>query len=207
MRALPLLAVSLLAIHSLAAAAQQTVPGKIVIVKNAGNDPAGRKALYKTSDGPASTHGLVGDPTDGFGARLKIRLGSNTQCFDMPADNWRTVGATGFKYQDLIGAFGAVTLAQVKRTRSGVFQIKILMSGKRGPINVVPFQGSELDTNFSLAAGDEYCAAFGNFPGGGTVVSDGPKVYKVLDSDAPASCRVTACSPSAAFLDDASDGL
>ena len=195
MRAVTVAAVVVLAIHGLARAAQQTVPGKIVVVKNASNDPAGRKLLYKTSDGPASLHGLVGDPTQPPGARMKVRLGSNAQCFAMPAGNWHAVGATGYRYQDIVGAYGAVTLAQVKRTRSGVFQIKVLMSGKHGAIDVVPFQGADLDTNLSLAAGDEYCAAFGDFPGGGMVVSDGPKVYKVLDSDAPASCNVTACTP------------
>lgn len=179
----------------LAIAAQQMTSGKILLVKNPkAEDATKRKIKYKVKE-TESTATIVGDPTAN-GATLAIKLDSNTDCYDLPASGWSTIGTQGFKYKDPRGANGPVKIAQIKKTKSGVFQIKAKVMGKNGLISVVPLNPSvQGHTNLSLGGGDEYCATFG-----GTILSNTDKAFKAKNADAGIACGV-ACSPSGAFLD------
>lgn len=182
-------------------AAQQTLAGKLIFVKNPKpTDPSKRTITYFAKE-LSSTDTLVGDPTVS-GAKLKVKLDSNTDCYDLPASGWTPVSTIGFKYKDPTGANGPVKTAFIKKTKSGVFQSKAVILGKFGPgpqphITVVPPDpGVEADTNFSIGNGDEYCASFP----GATADPNDAKGYKVKNTPDPDTCAVSACSPSGAFL-------
>jgi len=187
----------------LAYAAQQGVAGKLIIVKNPKPTDASKRNVTYFGKEKASSDTVVGDPTVG-GAKLKVRLDSNTDCFTMPASGWTPVSTLGFKYKDKTGANGPVKTAFIKKTKSGVFLNKVIILGKFGPgpqphITVVPPNpGVEADTNFTIGGGDEYCAAFP----GATANPNDAKTYKVKDTPNPGTCLVTACSPSGAFLEE-----
>ena len=181
---------------TLATPGQQMKMGKLLLVKNA--SPANtskRKIVYSVKE-PASSNTIVGDPMVN-GAKLKVRLDANTDCYDMPAGGWSAIGTLGFKYKDATGAYGPVKLASIKKTPSGIFLMKAKITGRNGPITVIPPDpGIQADTNFSLGGGDEYCSTFG-----GSIGPNDDKTFKATNAPAPTVCNVTACSPSGAFLD------
>jgi hypothetical protein len=176
-------------------AADQMKPTKLFFVTNPSADAAKRRLLFSSKEG-ASSNTVVGDPTIS-GAKLRISVrGGAEQCFDMPASGWAAIGPLGFRYKDFDGP-GAVTAASIKKTPSGVFTIKLRVSGRTGSLDVVPVAGATgFDANFTLGGGDDYCAG-GTTPQGAT---DTDRAYKVKGLGAPASCGVAACSPSGAFL-------
>jgi hypothetical protein len=175
---------------------QQMKTGKLLLVKNPkASDPSKRKIVYQVKE-QASTNTIVGDPMVN-GAKLKVRLDANTDCYDMPASGWSAISTLGFKYKDASGAYGPVKVASIKKTPSGNFMVKANVLGKNGLITVVPPNpGIQADTNFSLGEGDEYCSTFG-----GTLDPNNEKTFKAKDAAAPTECNVSACSPSGAFLD------
>jgi hypothetical protein len=178
-------------------AADQTNPTKLFSITNPRTaDPAKRRLLFTSKEGPDSANTVVGDPTL-TGAKLRVSLrGGAAQCFDLPASNWSQIGPLGYRYKDFDGP-GAVTAASIKKTPSGIFLVKLRLSGRTGPLDVVPVAGATgFDTNLSLGDGDDYCAG-GATPLGAT---DTDRAYKVKGVGAPASCGVAACSPSGAFL-------
>jgi hypothetical protein len=193
-RAVLTLVIPLISI-GVAYAAEQTVPTKSLSLKNpaADGDPVKRRLTFK-SKAPAGT--VVGNPTAG-GAKLRLKLTDGAeQCFDLPAAGWTAIGSYGYRYKDFDGP-GAVTAALVKRSFNGDFLVKLRLSGRTGPLDVVPVAGnSGFDVNLTLDGGDEYCA--GGATGTGKATD---KFYKVKSVGAPASCGVPACSPSGAFVE------
>jgi hypothetical protein len=187
----------------LAYAAQQTVAGKLIFVKNPKATDASKRTIVYFAKELSSNETVVGDPTVS-GAKLKVKLDGNTQCFAMPASGWTPISTIGFKYKDATGANGPVKTAFIKLTKGGVFLNKAVILGKFGPgpqphITVVPPNpGVEADTNFSIGGGDQYCAAFP----GATANPNDDKGYKVKDTPDPGTCAVSACSPSGAFLEE-----
>jgi len=180
---------------ALAFAAQQTHGGKLLLVKNPkAGDTTKRKIVYKVKE-VASTNTVVGDPT-AHGAKLKITLNSNWDCYELPASGWSGISTLGFNYKDPKGAYGPVAVASIKKTPSGNFMIKAKISGKNGPVSVIPPNpGTAGHTNLSLGTGDEYCTTFG-----GTIAPNNAKLFKAKNAPAPQGCTVNACSPSGAFL-------
>ena len=77
----------------------------------------------------------------------------------MPASGWAPIGTIGFKYKDATLANGPVKVAQIKKTPSGTFLIKVLMkNGGPASIEVAPGNPTaSYATNFTLGTGDEYC--------------------------------------------------
>lgn len=64
------------------------------------------------------------------------------------------VSSLGFKYQPAPGAYGPVQGAQIKKTPNGVFQLKVMVSGTHGFVNLLPPNpGVQADTNFLVWAG------------------------------------------------------
>ena len=118
----------------------------------------------------------------------------------MPASGWTPISTLGFKYKDSSLANGPVKVAQIKKTKSGTFQIKGTLKG--AGITVAPGNPTaSYAVNFKIGGGDEYCS------GSGTAVPNpnDAKTFKVVNDTPPGSCTVAACSPSGAFLGTASD--
>ncbi len=179
---------------------EQKLPLSLFLVKNPAG-PAARRVIYKATSKPPLGNFLDGNPTTG-GAALKIKLDAVTQCFTMPAGGWTRSGRT-YKYADASGAYGPVKAAQWLQTLHGVIVNKVLILGTNGEVDVVPpAPGAQGDTNFHVGGGGAYCAS----TAGGTIRPNDAKIFKAKNAPPPASCNVSACSPSGAFLDDAADG-
>jgi hypothetical protein len=171
----------------------QTLPLEKLVVKN-GKTPQSRKVTYKASF--ARGQGLLfGNPISA-GAKLHLTLDSETQCFPMPAIGWTRNGPT-YKYVDREGLYGPVKVAWLRQVSNGAIQNKVVIDGKRGPVDIVPPNpGIQGDANFNVG-GSEYCAS----TAGGTIHPNTDRTFKATKAPAPASCYVPACSPSGAFLD------
>jgi hypothetical protein len=174
-------------------AAQYTLPTRNFIVKNPGGSSVQTKRkIVFTEEAQDSPIPLVGDPTVS-GATLFVSLGNgDEQCFDLPASSWSSLGALGFKYQNVHGPGAAVKATIEKEVFSGDVILKWKLRGVKGPVDVVPQAGvPSFAVNFHIGNGDEYCA-------GGPTPSDGTSTDAVYDASnlpAPATCGVAACSP------------
>src|SRR5258705_10108776 len=88
---------------------------------------------------------------------------------------WSGDPAKGFKYKDPKGENGPVKSAQLK-LKGGVFQIKITVDGKLGPVAVVPPNpGTGGCVLLTIVGGDSYSVQFL----GGDQTSDGAVLFKV----------------------------
>jgi hypothetical protein len=187
-------------------AADQTILGKVFLVKDPAPDasPDPTKRVIKVfGKETASPNTIVGDPTV-TGATLRIIAnGANDydQTFPMPAAGWLPFGnGTGFKYRDA-GAFGAVRIALV-RASLGKFQIKAVIHGDQGPVTVeAPNPGTDGGGILGIVGGDSYCMAFGGAAGGSVVNFPSGNPFKVFLVKNPTS-EGCPSSPSGAFLDD-----
>ncbi len=161
---------------SLALAADQTILGRALTVKNPSD--ATKRKLVGIAKEKGSPNVIVGNPTvsgSAGGAILRfVALGasSSDQSFVLPQGTsssgkpfWTAVGSTGFKYRDSRGEQGPVKLAFIKRTPSANFLIKAQVSGRNGPVNVVPpnpgtsgFMTLKIGTGTS---GERYCVQYG----------------------------------------------
>ena len=198
------LAVATLLLSGAAAwTADQTILGRVFIVKDpapdASPDPTKRviKVLAKEVSSPNT---IVGDPTV-TGATLRIIAnGANDydQTFPMPAAGWIPL-STGFRYRDG-GTFGAVRSAIIK-VSSGKFQIKAVVLGRQGLVIVeAPNPGTDGGGILSITGGDAYCMAFGGAAGG--VITNFPSgnPFKLFKVKAPTG-EGCPSSPSGAFLE------
>ena len=180
---------------------EQYLPTKLLIVKNPG--PAtSRKIIYKVKELAPNASEVEGDPI-ADGAKLKVKLDGNTQCFNLPAGaNWSAISTIGYKYKDPSFTNGPVKVAIIKKAPSGVFLVKTIIMSTVHPITVVPPNpGVQADTNFTIGSEKQYCGS----SAGGTINPNSDKTFKVKASPAPAGCGVTPCSPSGAFLDPLAD--
>lgn len=186
---------ALVVIVGLAYAAVQLKPTKLLLVKNPPGNASARTVSFKVSE-VASSNTVVGDPTVS-GAKLRVALSpGGDQCVSMPASGWTAISTIGFKYKDATLANGPVKVAQIKKTKSGTFQIKATLKG--AAITVVPGNPTaSYGVNFKIVGGDQYCS------GSGTAVPspNDDKTFKVVNDTTPGGCTTAACSPSGAFLD------
>lgn len=175
----------------LAHAADQTVLGKLLQVKDPGA-PEKRKVLLKAVEG-STDNTLVGDPT-ASGATVSISLYGGTtasQVFALPQGTnakgkpfWSGDATKGFAYKDPKGENGPVKLAQLK-IKKGTFQLKVLISGKNGTITVLPDAASSgACTALAITGGDSYSVRFGD----GTVINKAPALFKVKNPLTQGSC-------------------
>jgi acetyl esterase/lipase len=195
---LPLLFATLL-MPPAARAAEQTVLGNALIIKDAGT-PAKRKIVVKAKE-TASDDSLVGDPRLN-GATVRISLSGaspSSQTFAMPMGTdaaskpfWSGDAVRGFKYRDARAENGPVKRAQLKR-KGGTFQIKIIIDGKGGAIDVVPpSPGSAGCAFLSIDGGDDYSVQFTT----GTLINDGSRLFKVAKPTSEGSCSTTTTTTS-----------
>src|SRR4029453_12586397 len=163
---------------SLAFAVDQTVLGRSLMVKDPkpGVD-ATKRRIASASKEKGSSSTIVGDPTlagSGGGAILRVfPFGptSSNQSFALPQGTSTTgkpfwtatdTNGPGFKYKDPTGENGPVESVRLKRSPSGKFSIKGEITGKNGPVNVVPPNpGTSGCVALKLGMGDRYSLQFG----------------------------------------------
>jgi hypothetical protein len=195
MRGLLLLVFLVLPALPVARAAEQTVRGTTLIVKDPGTD-AKRKITVKAKEA-ASDNTLVGDPTVN-GASVTITATGATptsQTFTLPAGTsamtgkqfWSGDAVKEFKYKDGKGENGAVNTAQIK-LKGGTFQIKVSINGKGGPVDVVPPNPGSAGCAFlAIGGGDAYSVQFA----AGQVTNKGAGLFKVAKPTGEGSCAPT----------------
>ncbi len=160
-----------------ALSADQTILGKSISVKAKPGDPSKTKIKGSASE-KDSPNTLVGDPTvagSAGGAILTIFANGGTstvQSFTLAQGTsstgkpfWSGDAAKGFKYKDAKGDQGAVKSLQIK-AKNGSFSIKASLSGKNGPIAIVPPNpGTDaclaLQLGVDGTSGDRYSVQFG----------------------------------------------
>jgi hypothetical protein len=194
-------AVAFFALIGLGYAADQTILGKQVLVKDPkpGVDPTKRKVIGQGKES-ASPNSIVGDPMVD-GAILTIFTEGATsanQVFNLATGTDPATGkpfwsgsSTGFTYKDKAGTNSAVTVAQIKRSNSGVFQIKVVAQAKNSPIALVPPNpGSAACILFEIGEGDRYHILLPPAPGSSIKKND-TKTFQIKDALTEGLCPET----------------
>jgi len=178
--------------------APQMVATKSLALKNS-NPPAGRQLVYQIRD----TAAVIAGYPPASGAFLNITVGTDSQCFYMPPQGWSSM-SSGFKYSDKAGLYGPIKQATVKRT-SAAFAAKIVALGKLGGgIALTPPISGTTPVFTQLVLGSDANAIYCGSSVGGVVKANTAKSFKVSNASAPLACYLGTCSPSGAFLEDAS---
>lgn len=161
-------------------AAEQTILGNSLIVRDPepGVEPTKRK-IRVTGREKNSANSLAGDPTQmgsAGGAVLEISANGGSasrQAFTLAQGMsstgrpfWSGDVTKGFTYSDAKGDQGPVKSVRIRRSSGGSFALKITISGKGGPLIVVPPNpGTDgcvaLSLGQSAGAGDRYSVRFG----------------------------------------------
>jgi hypothetical protein len=196
------LVLPLLALTALGYAADQTILGKQVLVRDPkpGVDATKRKIVGQGKES-ASPNTIVGDPTVS-GAVLTIFTEGATsanQVFNLgtgtdPATGkpyWSTA-STGFTYKDKAGTNSAVKVAQIKRSNSGTFQIKVVALAKNSAISLVPPNpGTSACLVFAIGGGDRYHVLLPPVPNSAVKKND-VKTFQIKDALTEGLCSETA---------------
>ncbi|MGH7787955.1 MAG: hypothetical protein ACRERC_13875 [Candidatus Binatia bacterium] len=192
MRRVLLATLWLLAVPFAADAADQTILGKQLQLKDP-STPDKRKIVLKALE-EASTNTLVGDPTL-TGAMLSIAVyggSASAQVFSLPIGNnlagkpfWSGDAVKGFKYKDAQGENGPVKKLQIKKAPNGNFQIKAVALGKLGSITVLPpDDGVGGCVQLVINGGDSYSVRFGD----GDIKNKGAKLFKIINPLTEGTC-------------------
>ena len=183
----------------LAYAADQTILGSSFLLK----DPKGiadttkRKIVGKGKE-LGSPNTIVGNPTVA-GGTVTVSAGGGTpgtQTFVLPQGVgitgkpfWSGDALKGFKYKDPKGDNGPVKVAQIKKSASGAFLIKVVATGKNGLITVLPPNpGTSGCLLLGLNGGDTYSVQFGPTS---LFTNKGTQLFKAKKPTAQGSCIVT----------------
>jgi hypothetical protein len=216
MRDLVRVIVSLALGAGVAQAADQTILGKQLQGKDAkpGLVSTKRKIVAQAKE-TASADTIVGDPTTS-GATVTVFVsgtGSAIQVFVLPAGTdprsgkpfWSATGG-GFKYKDSKGTNGAVRVAEIKKSGSGTFQIKIVALSKNGPVAVVPPDpGTSGCVRVEVGGGDRYHVLF-PAPPNATVKKNDAKSFVVKDAVVEGLCPLPICGNGFVEPGEACDG-
>ena len=202
-----------------AGGSDQTILGKSIEVRSRPGDATRRqvKGSAKEKDSPNT---LIGDPTlpGGMGgAALTIVANGATpsaQAFVLYQGTsttgepfWSGDAATGFTYRDPNGEHGAVERASIRRSASGSFVLKISLSGKNGPLAIVPPNpGSDACVALQIGldgSGDRYSVQFGPES---KIRNDGDLLFKAKHPLVEGVCptiviTTTTSSPSTTMID------
>ncbi len=173
-------------------AAEQTILGKQLQVKNPGV-AAKRKVAIKAKEA-GSSNTIVGDPTLD-GAQLTVEVvGTSTRraTYNLPTGLdakgkpfWKGDAIKGFKYKDKAGLNGPVKIVQIKKNNKGVFQIKAAVDGKLGSVTLLPpNSGTRACALLTINGGDSYSVRFAD----GDVLNKGEKLFKVKNPQDEGTC-------------------
>jgi acetyl esterase/lipase len=199
-RRLLLVGLLVLPVLPVAHASDQTVRGSQLILKDP-STPDRRKITVKAKEN-ASHDTLVGDPVAN-GATVTITANGaepSEETYTLPTGTsstnqkpyWTGDPVKGFKYRDSKGENGPVKVAQLK-LRNAVFQIKVVVEGKLGPVAVAPpHPGSDGCALLTIIGGDSYSVQFAT----GEVTNDGAVLFKVVKPTGEGSCVPTTTSTS-----------
>jgi hypothetical protein len=176
-----------------AGAADQTILGRQLVVKNPSTPDRRQLVVKATEDGSPNT--IVGDPSIS-GATLSITVNGATpsdQIFRLPPGIaitgkpfWSFDAKKGFRYKDAKGENGPVKVAQIKKS-GGVFQIKAVAVGHLGAITVLPPNpGTGGCVGLRIDNGDTYYVRFAD----GQVTNDGAQQFKVLNPVTEGTCTL-----------------
>jgi acetyl esterase/lipase len=182
----------------LANAADQTILGTQLIIKNP-STPEKRKITVKAKE-TASNATLVGDlVADGATVTITANGGTPTEeTYALPAGAsatnqrpfWTGDPAKGFRYRDSQGENGPVKRARIK-LKDGVFQLKVIVDGKHAPVGVVPPQpGNDGCVLLAIVGGDSYSVQFAT----GDITNDGGVLFKVVKPTSEGSCVASTTS-------------
>ncbi len=157
-----------------AAAADQAILGRGLLVKDPVVDDATRRKLIASARESDSPDVIEGDPTlqgGGGGALLSIDLRGDTpsrQSFPLPQGLssrgkpfWEATRTDGFRYRDPKGENGPVRSLVVRKNRNA-FLLKATILGRNGPVELAPPNlGNEAFLTLQLTGGDRLCVQFG----------------------------------------------
>lgn len=152
--------------------ADQTILGKALVVKDSseGTDETRRRIVVsaRESDSPES---IVGSPHAAGAVLDIIANGANpsAQTFVLLAGDdssgtsfWRDLGPTGFRYSDPNGEQGPVKKVVFRKSGSGSFTLKVIVTGKNGSLAVLPpTPGRDGYATLRFPGGDRYCVEYG----------------------------------------------
>ena len=199
------LVVGLLAVS--ARGSEQTILGKSIAVKSTPGD-ATRRQVKGSAKEKQSPNTLIGDPTVA-GAVLTIDANGGTpsvQTFVLNQGTstagepfWSGDAVRGFTYRDPNGDQGAVQRATIRRSPSGSFVMKVALSGKNGPLAIVPPNpGTDACVALQLGvdgtSGDRYSIQFGPES---KITNDGDRVFKAKHPLAEGVCPTIATTTTA----------
>jgi hypothetical protein len=188
----------------LATAVDQTIRGKVLVVRNPAPADATRRKVVAVAVEQGSPDVLVGDPTlagSAGGAILHLVVdggGGSAQTFALAQGTaasgrpfWKA-SARGFRYKDAQGEQGAVRSVRIEKSAGGTFRLKAVAIGRNGALDVVPPSlGLSGALTLAFGGGDRYCVRYGR---DGHFKSRGDELFKVS--------RVTAegCHDAGEFL-------
>src|SRR5262249_1499963 len=145
---------------------------------------------------------IVGDPVaDGASVTISAHGGNPTEeTYQLPSGVsmttskpfWKGDAVKGFKYTDSKGENGPVKTVVLK-LKGGIFQIKVSVGGKLGPVGVrPPFPGTDGCALLTIVGGDSYSVLFA----GGDVSNNGALLFKVNKPTSEGSCIETTTTTS-----------
>jgi len=170
-----------------ALAADQLIPGKIIIVKPS--------TLAKVIAKGTFTLPIGADvPTTAGGSLLIKDLGDpmNANTYSLPSAGWKGLGNPpgdkGFKYKGAGSGSDPckVVLIKTKIVKAVCKGVGVTLTA---PVTAPP---ADVAVNLSVGTGTSYCAEFG-----GTEIKNTSTIVKRKDSGAPSGCS----SPNGAFLE------
>ena len=177
-----------------ASAADNTIPGKIAIIK------PGKlaKGLFKPTAGdfPLDGSPLAAFPAGGF-ANLQVfdttAPGAGAVSYDLPQANWKGLGnpagSKGFKYKGLGTPEDPCKVVLIKPSI-----IKFVCKG--AGVTLAPPAAGNIAGILTTEPGSRYCGSFG-----GQDIKNVPDLFKRKEAPAPGSC------PSVPGAPDCGDGL
>jgi predicted acyl esterase len=141
----------------------ETVLGKRFLVKDPAS--AAQRKVVGIGKERSTDNVILGNPVAN-GAALEIIANGGTssaQNFSLPKEGWRA-SSIGYRYS---GSTGAIRSVMIRRTPANVFIVKVVASGRRGAVDVVPPNPGN-DGGFVLTLNGiyRYCVAFGGAAGG-----------------------------------------
>src|SRR5262245_904740 len=183
-------------VPTMASAADQTILGNKLLVKNPSTPQ--KRSIVANAKESASLDTLVGNPT-ALGATLMVTTNgttSTTQTFVLPSGTsgitgkpfWSGDAAKGYKYKDSKGENGAVKGASIKKSGNGTFLIKVVVSGKNGTVLVLPpNEGTDGCVLLTINGGDSYSVKFAD----GVITNKGAVQFKVTKPTSQGTCVTT----------------